>query len=535
MLQDNRVMAAITSIVQRSEKQTDADKLRTAYVDAGILPLLENVNSQIVYGRRGTGKTHLLKVLALSDRWKLRRTSIVYIDTRTLGSSEQFTDPTLQLGLRCFSLFQDISLEIARALRKEIFSDSGEGDFASAVRWLDEFERLLTEPIAKATKKSEARSRRAKMVSEDQLGFNLGIRNLDLKADLKSNKSAEGSISEEFDFSQSDKVVFPELQGALREVLSALDLDLLVLIDEWQQIPRDLQPYLAEFIKRAFFPISNVVFKIAALEYRSSFGVPLTGGGGGALGFELGADISANLDIDDYYVLDREPKRVAELFADVLYRHLEFDFGSYLFDQYEVCNGEGLIREMFASEDAFRELVRAAEGVVRDLINIFSKSAANARARGRKTIDRQAVTRAAQEWFESDKVKELPGDLVQLLLRIVSEVIGRRKARTFMLRRDLEKHESIQRLFDARVLHVVRRGYADKDNPGARYNIYSIDYGAYVDLLSTMKAPEPDFVEEPEEGERDNLIVPFDDKRTIRRIIVTEEILVNAELPTSQG
>ena len=47
----------------------------------------------------------------------------------------------------------------------------------------------------------------------------------------------------------------------------------------------------------------------------------------------------------------------------------------------------------------------------------------------------------------------------------------------------------IQRLFDARVIHFVKRGYADKDNPGVRYNIYTLDYGTYVDLLKQLKNP----------------------------------------------
>jgi hypothetical protein len=29
-----------------------------------------------------------------------------------------------------------------------------------------------------------------------------------------------------------------------------------------------------------------------------------------------------------------------------------------------------------------------------------------------------------------------------------------------------------------------------KDNPGVRYNIYSIDYGTYVDLIGTSKEPQ---------------------------------------------
>jgi hypothetical protein len=48
-------------------------------------------------------------------------------------------------------------------------------------------------------------------------------------------------------------------------------------------------------------------------------------------------------------------------------------------------------------------------------------------------------------------------------------------------------------LFDLRVLHLVQRGYADKDKPGVRYNIYTLDYGTYVDLMNTTRRPEMGF------------------------------------------
>ena len=111
-----------------------------------------------------------------------------------------------------------------------------------------------------------------------------------------------------------------------------------------------------------------------------------------------------------------------------------------------------------------------------------------------------------------------------------------------MLPRHLEKNELIQKLIDARVLHLVRKGYADKDNPGVRYSIYTLDYGTYVDLIGTSGQPELRFDEgeyvdpsaPPERprlrfGESDDSqemsIVPFDDKRSIRRIILAEKDL----------
>jgi len=210
----------------------------------------------------------------------------------------------------------------------------------------------------------------------------------------------------------------------------------------------------------------------------------------------------------------------------MLYRHLAIELPQdYLKVRFRVTSGRDLMRALFTEPAIFNELARAAEGVVRDLINIFTVAYFHALRRGRDTIDRKAVVEAARQWFEQDKAKFLDDQLHAVLQRIVDEVIGRRRARSFLLARDLERHPVIQRLFDARVLHQMQRGYADKDHPGVRYNIYTLDYGTYVDLLGTSKQPEVELLERTAEPD---LIVPFDDKRSIRRIMLPAAVLETA-------
>jgi hypothetical protein len=59
----------------------------------------------------------------------------------------------------------------------------------------------------------------------------------------------------------------------------------------------------------------------------------------------------------------------------------------------------------------------------------------------------------------------------------------------FMLSREHSGNPMIQSLFDLRLIHLISRGYSDKENPGQRYNIYALDYGTYVDLKRTKSEP----------------------------------------------
>lgn len=107
LLDDPRMVRAVSTIVARSERQADAEVLRETYVETGVLPQVANFGHQILYGRRGTGKTHVLQVLGaqMEDDENVFH---IYLDTRLLGSAHMFTDPTQPLAPRCIALYKDL-------------------------------------------------------------------------------------------------------------------------------------------------------------------------------------------------------------------------------------------------------------------------------------------------------------------------------------------------------------------------------------------------------------------------------------------
>lgn len=494
-----------------------------AFVDVGILPQIRNVNNQIIYGRRGTGKTHILRVLA-SDLTKRSSDDLaVYIDARTLGSTSQFSDESVPLPARCLALFRDVLGEIYNALLDHIVRKNPENS-DKLLDSLNELASLITEPITKYSPETQTVRRETK--EEDKSNIHVAT---DPKAvvgvswDSGTDKSKTNETTTSYTVQHEDKVVFPALSSSLQKILQGCRTRMYVLLDEWSSLPTDVQPYLAEFLKRAFLPLPEIIVKIASLEYRSTFSLSVASGT--IVGFEVGADMSAAIDIDDYYVYDRNPPRITEAFADMLYKHVQTELPEgYLGSAFQVTSGEGFTNRLFSDKSAFQELVRSSEGVARDLINIFSHAYFSAHRRGKEKIDKNSVTEAARLWYEQDKLRNLDTQLHEIFRRIIEQVIGEKKARSFLLPRELGNHTLVQKLFEFRVLHVVQRGYADKDKPGVRYDIYTLDYGTYVDLMNTSKKPDLGFVEMSSEPLAD-FVVPFDDKRSIRRIILSPDIL----------
>jgi hypothetical protein len=77
-------------------------------------------------------------------------------------------------------------------------------------------------------------------------------------------------------------------------------------------------------------------------------------------------------------------------------------------------------------------------------------------------------------------------------------------------------------LYDARVLHVLKRGVSTHDQPGVRYDVFKLDYGCYVDLITTAKALLGLLPADVQNGtETAYLDVPPDDYRSIRRAILS--------------
>jgi hypothetical protein len=288
------------------------------------------------------------------------------------------------------------------------------------------------------------------------------------------------------------------------------------MLDEWSSVPRDLQPYLAEFLVRCVLPLQRFTVKVAAIEQQASFRAEIDGT---TVGLELGADMSATITLDDFMVFERNEARARNFFLGLFYKHLTAGAD-------EVMDVDGLgepadiVRLGFTDTRAFDELIRAAEGVPRDALSIAARAAMRA---GSDRISVPLIRDAAKSWFLTDKEKALESrDQARSLLNwIIEKVIREKRARAFLVSEEHSHDPLLLGLFDARVLHVVRRGYSAQDRPGERYEVWVIDYGAYVDLVQTKYAPQGDLpIGSEGEGGYNSIDVPKQDLRAIRRAIL---------------
>lgn len=505
------IREAILQIKLRADKWDD-DSLVKSFVNVGpLIPLLNSENNQIIFGRRGTGKTHVLRY------FKKQREELgdccIFIDLRKIGSPNGiYADQSLPIEQRALRFFIDIIKVIADDIISYIISSEERTELYLSVvtplinnlneTWTKS--AICGEVVCESTShNTDAQEGNIGLSISPNPGFNLSVKktnSIDNNATLKLS----GKYYAHINLLETTTIL-----QAIAETLSPSKI--WIIFDEFSELHSELQVVLSDILRRIICPVSGVTFKIAAIEHRSSFRQLLRGLD--FIGLELGADVST-INLDEFMVFGNNHAASILFFRDLLF----FRLNAILPQENQIVNSDELIRKLFTQENSFDELVLAAEGVPRDFFNILNKAVMLDYS---NPVSVPLVRKAARNWFTEDKRSSIQAIPLtnQLLDWIISDVINKRQARAFMLRSN-EDDKIIDYLFDARILHLIKQNVSSRDTPGVRYNVYSIDYGCYVDLINTTRAPKGLFEDELDNDNIEFIEVPKDDYRSIRRAIL---------------
>jgi hypothetical protein len=471
ILQSKTFAEAVVRINKRAERQLDPAKLVEIFVETDLPLRCESTDHQLVLGRRGTGKTHLLKYFQVKHQ--------------ELGDVVHYSDCTV-LGSGLPSISTN-PLTTACKYFAALLNDLGTMLLDQAVR--------LENPAP------GVEDRVFQSLTDGLVAF---------------MTPAEAETLSVFNYRQ--------IAETLKQVLKDLGITrLFILLDEWAQIPLAAQPYVAEFIKRAILPIQAISVKLLAVNYQCKFSDHIDGN---LIGMQRGADFTDVIDIDKYLIFDEKTAFVSEFFGQLLYNHLGVELGwdLSLTPQKKIS----LVKLFFTQEAAFTELVRAAEGNCRDFICIFSKAYLEGyrQSMASKSISIPQVCNASSSWYTNEKESNIKTELKaqRTLTVLLDRVLKGYKSRTFLVEMGNEEHPNLIRLLNERILHRLNEVYSHPDRPGLRYELFTLDHGAYIKFRGTVnEARQEVFFYSTEvatlEDEERKSVVPFDDRRSIRRIV----------------
>lgn len=460
--------------------------LQDAFVPVGsLMAHLDSAEHHVLFGRRGTGKTHLLRYL------KEQKTAdgqvAVYIDLRHIGSPDDiYSSRQDDFLAQATPLLVDVVEAIHGGICDRVLDDRWYGRLDSLCDGLDALAeaatqiRVVGEVEVERHHEHQSRSERSRDFGVSVARNAAGSAKMSRRTE-QTKRHLERTVNRG---RESHHVLLGPLSTAIRTVADALAPgELWVLVDEWSALPLEIQPLMADLLRRTFLATSGVVVKISAVHGRSTFRQEESASN--PIGLELGADTAASLDLDDFLLFRNDPAATMEFYAELLFQHITATFRHFDRSNDDVLQRlvtpGALISELFADPQSFHHLVLGAEGVPRDALQIAGLAAAAAFG---LPITSAHVTTATRDFYLRDKERHLSQQAHRVFSNLVEQCV-RQKSRIIPLRRAGESNDKvIQDLYDARLIHRVRHGVSlDPQHPSETYDIYVIDYGCFLGLL----------------------------------------------------
>lgn len=553
---------AIHEISPKSEK-LEKELIMKSYVDMGHLDRISNSTSQYIYGRRGTGKTHLFKYISehINTQFEEQRKLAIYIDTRSLHleSDEHNLSPKYVAK----SIYRELIREIATSLEdvmQKIFwqnaipTQRNKYDQLISQQSRDAIHKLyqlvnqgVVRPkgLGKITQKQELQKKTSvELKASASLDFAKLAPSGDTSASAQSrNDRIETDIEErELTFHLSFQSICETIEEFcdINEVAS-----IFIFIDEWSDISKNVQPHFAECIKRTFFSSDYICVKIATLPFQTNFS---TLENGKPIGFERNGDIYLGLDLDEDLVFVKDKERVIRIFSEVLNNHLKYVLERVAPGEAHILPDDSdIIRETFFNPVAYDRMLAFSQGNVRDYLTLFQRAYGIYYSHASKKIDVPTIEKAAKE-HGIEKIESIKEDRLGYTLfnSIIREVLQKKRVGSFLVENSFSDNRSLLYLIHNRTLHVWDKSYSAPSYAGKRFLLIAIDFciilehtkaPSYRHIFQNLNLPLNDVIISDsshrqaalffQDEENDLLVLEQPDKRSARFTVLSNRYLVS--------
>ena len=476
-------VGTLVRIIEEATRSTQEGVRHFIEPAEGTLARATSRRHHLVFGRRGSGKSSLLRK-ACADLTVDRR-PIAFVDLETFKGHD-YPDVLLSVLIETFSKFAEWleTAAIAPANKTSFWSRLfGKKPTRPA------FDKAGATTLANRLRESVAKLREL-LFSEDGVSVEskTSTKSMD-KKDARiegsaSNKivkfgvAADSAKSSEAGQEHTEKYTKTKLQYLHRHILDYQQLfrqmgelssgDVFLFLDDLYHIRRRDQAQVGDYFHR-IAKGNRLWIKIGTIRHRTQWykhGDP-------PIGAKIGDDID-EIDLDstlEKYTLTR--------------RFLGKILDTFLAES-------GVDSDQLLTDGALDRLVLASGGVARDFLGILRRSILIARERGDTNrgpkVGVEDVNGAAGE-YDSSKREELSRDTLDERNQLEDEFdnIGRfvketSNANVFLLDKNLPSADValIEELVDLRLVHRVRSRVTIPDRPGKLFEAYMLDVSQYT-------------------------------------------------------
>jgi hypothetical protein len=475
---------ALEVSIEEATRSTEEGVKRFIEPAAGTLARALAKRPHIVFGRRGSGKSSLLRK-AVSDLTVDRR-PIAFTDLESF-KGHSYPDVLISIliqTLERFAYWLDtaaVNPANKTSFWQKLFGTAPkrppfDRDRTKALsKRLNEeivgLKQVLLEEDRVATETHNRRSESAEESLKGAAKASAGPAGLAATAKVGAKVSSEEQRSERFTRNKLDllhrRII--EYQKIFRDLSSLSGGDSYLVLDDLYHIRKADQPRVIDYFHR-LGKSSNLWIKIGTIRHRSSWYV----NGDPPIGMKIGDD-GDEIDLD----LTLEKYQQAKDFLSRILKGF-FDAAALKVDD-------------ILTDGAVDRLVLASGGVARDFLGIFRRSMGIARnrdagARGPK-IGVEDVNAAAGE-YDRYKREELRRDtftedeqpIENEFAKIRQFCLDSANANCFLIDKDAQRalSDRIEELTDLRLVHKVRSRVTISSRPGRLFEAYMLDVSQYT-------------------------------------------------------
>jgi len=483
LILDTIEVAKLERRIEEATRSTEEGVRRFVEPASGTLDRAVSRQHHLVFGRRGSGKSSLLRKAAAD--LTVDRRPMAFVDLESF-KGHAYPDVLLSVLIKTFS-------EFAEWLETAAIAPANKTSFWSRLFGTKPtrpaFDRVQAKSLSDDLRKSVAELRDL-LFSEDDVAVEA---QQSAKTTVKASTKDDASIgvqgvkvgmTDEAGSSSEDgqlltkKYTTTKLNHLHRHILDYQTLfrrmsalsggDAFLFLDDLYHIRRRDQAQVIDYFHR--IGKGNYLWiKIGTIRHRTQWYI----NGDPPIGTKIGDDIG-EIDLD--LTLER-------------YSNTRGFLGKIL-DTFMIESG--VHQDDILTDGAFDRLVLASGGVTRDFLGILRRSILIARERGDTArgpkVGVEDVNGAAGE-YDSSKREELSRDtldesqrLEEEFTRIGSFVKDYANANVFLMDKDLPDSEMapIEELVDLRLIHRVKSSLTVGDRPGKKFEAFMLDVSQYT-------------------------------------------------------
>ena len=483
---ESEEVGKLVTLVEEAARSTEESVKYFVEPAPGTLARARNKRHHLIFGRRGSGKSSLLRKAA--SELTLDRRPIAYVNLEVF-KGHSHPDVLLSVLISTFREFKSWmeTAAVYPATRKSFWRDlfgsiprrgsyrrKDADDIVDTIgKIIDELVRTLNQSdVADVTqeKKSEASESLAAEGSVFSKGPGAGA---EAKARAESAESRAARIEEKFKRSKIDflhrRVI--DYQQVFNRLGVLSNGDAFLFLDDLYHIRRSDQARVVDYFHRVAKD-NRLWLKVGTIRHRTTWYIH----GDPSIGMKIGDD-SDEIDLD----VTLEKYRIAK------------DFLRNILNNFAVEAGAARASS-FITDGAFDRLVLASGGVARDFLSIFRRSIDVARERGGgargERVGAEDVNIAAGEYdsskreeFRRDTSDELETSSLEAVFYKLREFcLEQNNTNCFLLDKDERGDEvdNIRELVDLKLIHLVRSRVTVSGRPGKIFEAYMLDLSQYA-------------------------------------------------------